>query len=350
LSYRASPYGPPPMECAVLDIGGNILGPALGLRQLGHRVHYWTNARLDCIRDSAQQAGILSQEPRFEAEVLIYAASFSDEQWASELGIQQDAELRPAEPLFGTIHPGQATYRNRWVASQIPRGQVLVLADMGDTSSTVSSYFRETSAIKLKREMIPGSSDPGVLPFPYLYQPHLLQAEMSGILDRLWGETGAIRQQETSGEAFFAGTVGHWRYMGKRTSLLAQWQRQNPDLPLRIQEGGLSLLQTWQELQRCDLALSLPGRGELCFRHHELAALGIPALALEDFHIQVPEAWRQAFPLQRSQVLDPTGMRAFYENHYHPMHAATCLVEAIQAGACERSSAHELRTGSAAQV
>ena len=72
------------MDCAVLDIGGNFLGPALGLRQLGHRVRYWTDSQHESIQQAAHMAGILEPEPVFQADVFFYAASFSDEQWASE--------------------------------------------------------------------------------------------------------------------------------------------------------------------------------------------------------------------------------------------------------------------------
>jgi len=65
------------MEFAVLDIGGNFLGPALGRRELGHE-----------------------------------------------------------EPLFCTAHPGQAEYRNRWITDPIGVGQALILCDMDDNPST----------------------------------------------------------------------------------------------------------------------------------------------------------------------------------------------------------------------
>jgi len=314
------------MEFAVLDIGGNFLGPALGLRELGHEVRYWTWSSLEVIQEVADLAGILEADPVFESDVLLYSAPFSDEQWASELGIQSDAELRPEEPLFCTAHPGQAEYRNRWITDQIGVGQALVLCDMGDNPSTSSPFFLETPALRLKRELLPWASHSGILSFPYLYEPHLLHAELTGLLDQLREDAPNLVPRH---EALFAGTVEHWRYMGRRASLLQQWQDHNSDLPLRTLEGGGSLLETWRELLGAELALSLPGRGELCFRHHELAALAVPALSLEEFRIEVPQAFRQAFPTSRNQVLDVRAMATFYAHHYHPSRAATQLLGLI---------------------
>lgn len=316
------------MEFAVLDIGGNFLGPALGLVELGHEVRYWPWSSQEVVREAASLAGILEEDPVFEADVLLYSASFSDEQWAGELGIHSDAELRPEEPLFCTDHPGQAEYRNRWVTDQIATGQALVLIDMGDNPSTSSPFFLETPALRLKRELLPWASHSAILSFPYLYEPHLLHAELTGLLDRLREEARHVVPRH---EALFAGTVGHWRYMGRRASMLEQWQDHNPDLPLRILPEGGTLLQTWRELPGAELALSLPGRGELCVRHHELAALSIPSLSLEDFRIEVPQAWREAFPTTRSQVLDVRGMASFYRHHYRPSRAAVRLLELVAA-------------------
>jgi len=117
--------------------------------------------------------------------------------------------------------------------------------------------------------------------------------------------------------------------MGRRSSLLELWKDRNPDIRLRVVDGGLTLIQTWRELQACGLALSLPGRGELCFRHHELAALGVPALAIEAFRIRVPEAWRRAFATEQAALLDREGMLAFYRDHYHPSRAAAYLLAAL---------------------
>ncbi|MEZ5987734.1 MAG: hypothetical protein R3F30_01135 [Planctomycetota bacterium] len=315
------------MDFAIIDIGGNLVGPTLGLRALGHRVRYWTNGQDPSVRRIAAWLGA-GDGPCLDAEVVVYAASFGDEHDCRLRGLQGDEPWWPDRPLEASVNPRQAEVREAWLDRHLPGPDRLVLVDMGD-AACLAPAFTARAGTRLKRELASPPRDAAapaeVSPFPFLYSPALLEVELAGQLHEVLLDP---RERGREPGALFAGTIDHWRYGGLRRRLLDELARARPALPVRV-AGDLPLVEAWRALQRHRIGLSLPGRGELCFRHHELAALGVPALALRPFGIRVPPAYRRAFPLRIEELPGAEDMRWFYDRHYHPRRAAEALLAAV---------------------
>ncbi len=325
------------MEIGVLDYGGNFCGPALGLALRGHSVHYRGVGGFEpgdpTLRHFAPTAPSQGGHPCFEAELepilgaplVIVAASFADETWCRELGIQGEAPVRPEDPLFASINPKQAEFRNRWLESRLGNIRRLVLVDMSDEGE-LDPWFCAHGESQLKRELPLWEERAGVRAFPYLYHPQLLRVEFAGQLDQtrvspqIFGRVGG---------AFFGGTLGHWRYGGRRRRILERVRRRYPKIPIQVAESGLTVLETWERMQWAQAGLYLPGKGELCFRLHELAAFGVPCWAPFEPSIQLPEAWLDVFRQDPEALALPTQMLSFYLHHYHPTKAADALCQAL---------------------
>ena len=321
------------MNIGILDYGGNFCGPALGLALLGHRVHYrgvggfepGDPTLLPFAPSPAAQGGHPSPEAELEpilgAELVILAGSFADEAWCRELGIQGDAPLRPEDPLFASINPRQAEFRNRWLEKRLGRIRRLVLVDMSDEGG-LDPWFLAHGDMRFKRELPLWEEADGVEPFPYLYHPQLLRTEFSAGLDAIRVSPDVLGR---GGGVFFGGTLGHWRYGGRRRRVLERARRKYPQIRIEAVESGLSVAQTWERLQWARAGLYLPGKGELCFRLHELAALGVPCWAPFEPSIRLPEAWLEVLRQDPSALAGPTQMLRFYLRHYHPREAGRYL-------------------------
>ena len=324
------------MDVSVIDIGGNFIGPALGFELLGHKVSYFSDRHggpFDFLR-SRFSANL--EQPLLHANLVIYAASFSDEAWALELDLQLDAPIKADEPFFSTINPGQARIRQKFLLPRLACVPNLVMVDMGDSGDVLDPDFLQFGMAHFKRELPVYGHGAKVQPFPFLYAPGLLDIEWRVELSDL--HLPPQKRQQRAG-ALFAGTIGHWRYFGRRRLLLSRFTTAHPEVQVQLIEGGYSQGRTWELLQEFEYGLYLPGRGDLCFRMHEAGALGVPMLRLQDFDIEVPKSYRQHFPMDPGLLKRPQEMLAFYMSTYHPVHAARWILERSGTSGLERPTA-----------
>lgn len=313
------------MDIGILDFGGNFAGPALGLLAQGHEVSYFRTGPRQPQESLLARLGWEVSQPHFRADLVIVAASFADEAWAYELGIQREAPLAPHDPFFFSINPLQRRARDRWLERRLRELEHrLVMVDMSDCGEVLDPFFAAHGTWRFKRELPSYGFETEVMPFPFLYHPSLLSMEWTVGLERM---ELPLEARQSRDEILFAGTVGHWRYFGRRRMLLDRIKRRFGAEALRVIEGGMTCVEVWNALQLCRAGLYLAGRGELCFRLHECAALGVPLLAAEELTIQVPDAWRRVFPRSLQELRQPAEMLAFYHKHYHPIRAAQYLLD-----------------------
>lgn len=320
------------MDISILDFGGNFAGTALGLSAHGHEVSYYSTPVVDAGESLLGRSGCQVEEPSFDGDLVLVAASFADEAWALELGIQHDAPVAPDDPLFFSINPLQRRVRDAWLE---PRLQAirsrLALVDMSDCGEVLDPFFARHGRWKFKRELpaygleVP-HGEAAITEFPFLYNKLLLNAEWTVGLDQ-FAVTREERQSQK--ELLFAGTVDHWRYFGRRRTLLHRFQERYPDAPVDVVTGGMTSREVWTALQRARAGLYLPGRGELCFRLHECAAFGVPLVMADEPTIRIPPAWRAVLPTDPSRICTPAAMLDFYREHYHPVRAAQYLLDRL---------------------
>ncbi len=318
------------MDIGILDFGGNWCGPALGLVLRGHSVRYRPVGGIeagDPILRRFESGGdpLPPIEQILEADLTILSASFADEVWARDVGIQREDPWSPGDPLFPSVNPKQRTVRDAWLEGVLPRARRLALVDMSDEAEP-DPWFLEVGDFRLKRELPLWWEGGGIRSFPFLYHPRLLRVEFEGGLESLRLGEG---ERAAEDRVFFAGTVRHWRYGGRRLRILEHLRRRHPGLRLEVVEEGFSLRRTWAELQRSRVGLYLPGKGELCFRLHELALFGVPCWAPFEPSIHLPETWRRVLPADLRFLPSPEEMLAFYLREYHPSRAADRLLEAL---------------------
>ncbi len=60
-----------------------------------------------------------------------------------------------------------------------------------------------------------------------------------------------------------------------------------------------------------------------------IQTIGVPAVAMEPWAVDVPEEWKKILPCELDQVLSPADMLRFYVEHYHPKRAAQWLLDSI---------------------
>lgn len=304
------------MDIGVVDFGGNFLGPALGLAGLGHRVRYEAPGAEALEAPLAQCFVPPAAGGPFDAPLVVVAASFADEAWAAAAGIQSDAPWNPSDPLFRSINPRQRRVRDAWLEERFARVRELVLVDMSDEGEPDPWFLRHGDR-RFKREC-PLWVDAALEPFPFLYHPLLLRVEFLGRDAEFRvgaAEHGAIDA------FFFAGTLRHWRYAGRRLRLLERARRRTRRRIVVVEEG-LTQRETWLALQRHRAGLYLPGKGELCFRLHELAFFGVPSWAPFEPSIRLPDPWRAVLAPDPDALPSPEDMLRFHLEHYHPRRAA----------------------------
>ncbi len=308
------------MDISVLDIGGNFAGPAIGLRALGHRVLYYRSEPSWLSRFRLAVA-----QPVFDADLVVVAGSFADEQRILTQGAEAPGKLFPDEPLAESPHPAQRAVRDLWLMPRLAATKELVFVDVSD-SSDVDAELLRFGGTYLKRECALG--DPlskEVSPFPFLYHPILLELEWC---DRLGGVLVPFEQRQQRNEILFAGMLSHERYANRREELFVRFATENPSVVTRSLHSS-SLGQVWEQLQCARASLYLAGAGQLCFRLHELAALGVPAIMPEPWTIDVPDAWHDILPPTLAQLRSPSDMLRFYRDHYHPKRAAEWLLRVV---------------------
>ncbi|MCB9880596.1 MAG: hypothetical protein H6832_13810 [Planctomycetes bacterium] len=315
------------MDIGILDFGGNFAGAALGLLAQGFEVSYFRTGPRKPQESLLARLGWEVSEPYLRADLVIVAGSFADEAWAYELGIQREAPLAPEDPFFFSINPLQRRVRDRWLEPRLRECEHrLAVVDMSDCGEMLDPFLAQHGNWKFKRELPAYGFDVPVEPFPFLYHPTLLTMEWSVGLDRLELPHEARQSRD---EIFFAGTLQHWRYFGRRRALIHRFQKRFPRESLRVIENGMTCVEVWNELQLARAGLYLPGRGELCFRLHECAAFGVPLVAAEELSISVPDAWTRMLPTDPSKLRSSAEVLAFYHKHYHPIRAAQWLLERI---------------------
>ena len=319
------------MDIGVLDFGGNFVGPTLGLMSLGHQVR-WFGARGVEAPMALTSRDAVAATPPLDAELLILAASFADESWAAEVGVQLDQPWDPKDPLRASINPQQRPVRDAWIDEYVDQKK-LVLVDVSDCGERLDPWFARRGIVRFQRERPIWDWPVEVEPFPFLYHPQMLELEFGG---RLVDIVLSPEVRKDRDEVLFCGTVDHWRYFGSRRRELTILESQtlaNAGVRVRVVPAGLPPLELWRELQHARAGLYLHGRGQLCFRLHELAILGVPIVSPLPWGIEVPDAWHEILRSDLGDLPAPLEVLSFYHDHYHPSRAAEWLLRGIEAAA-----------------
>ena len=318
------------MRIGILDVGGNFFGPAWGLKRLGHEIRYCPLGLADYLEELGRALFAYRDEPDFDVDLFVYAASFVDETWTAAAEIQPNAPVDPQQPMLPSIHPEQAKIRRRWLEERIARHPAVALVDLSDNDYFQDPWFEANGHWRFRRELATWRESEGVRAFPYLYQPALIWNEIVHGLESVHLPQG---MRGVLDELVFAGCVDHWRYRGSRARALSAIGDQHPALKLRL-EQRLPLGRVWELLQQARGGLYLHGGGQICFRLHELAALGVPALAPESFTVALPQGAESVLSNDPASLPAATDMLRFYVQSYHPVHAAEALLSHIGALTC----------------
>lgn len=309
------------MRISVIDVGGNFCGPSLGLVALGHEVHYFHDGDLRPVLANAFPHR--AQQPVLDADLIVIAASFGDEQRTAENHLYGDQPVDASSPFLSTLNPRQAEIRSAWLARHLPATTPKIVVDMSDDSERLAPSFRDFGDVRFKREWRPEHAAHGIDPFPFLYHALVLEFEVLGERQRFLRTPD---QRANLPCLRFAGNVEHDRYAGQRARWLQQIATLEPDFRVEVVGPNLPVVQTWEALQDGRAGIYLAGTGTLCFRLHEYAAFGVPILAFgfDDSHL--PSAWRDVLATSIAQVRSPVEMLQFYRDHYMPVRAAEHLL------------------------
>ncbi len=325
------------MRIGVIDVGGNFVGPAIGLQTLGHDVVYYHRGGLRP-RLAAAVGHVSEGDAPFDADLVVVAASFTDEGICARDRTHVDDPLDPTDPLLTTGNPDHAALRDEWLADRLAATNASVVVDMSDRAGPTPPGFLALGDRHCKRELELDPTEPGtgaVASFPFLYHSIILELEFAR---ELRSHIADPSRRAGLPALRFAGNVDHPRYAGQRRASLEALADRYPDLDVQTVGPGLPVLQTWRHLQEGIGGIYLAGSGALCFRLHEYAALGIPALAPDGVSPHLPEAWRHVLPRTVEEMRSPVEMVRFYRDHYHTAHAARWLL-GIARGACPASAA-----------
>jgi hypothetical protein len=316
------------MDISIIDFGGRFAGPALGFLAQGHRVAYFRCGPRHPQESLLARLGWEVDAPQIEADVVIMAASFADEAWAYEVGLQREAPLAPDDPFFHSVNPLQRRVRDRHLEKLLRKARLVVMVDMSDVADLLDPFFAGIGHAHFKRELPFYGLGGDVQSFPFIYHPGLLSMEWGVGLKNVELPADARRRRR---ELLFVGTIRHWRYFGRRRHMLEAFMRRHPQLPVRVVEEPLNILDAWKALQLCWGGLYMQGRGELCQRLHELSALAVPAIAAAELTIQVPDEWRRVLPTDPHDMVSPATMLDFYQKYYHPIRAAQWILDRLKA-------------------
>jgi hypothetical protein len=319
----------------VVDPAGLGLGPAIGLCQLGHAVRYsgWVANRA-ATGDVARMVQDLVQH-FFGAEVeatsggdedlLVIVDCFADRlrELESAAAVAAVAEGDP----FGDA-PGSSTYPRRlaaWRDRIAASGGRTVVVDLSDCAAPREIGFEAVpGAVLLQRE---AAAPVGPWqPFPFLYNTVVLWLEHR-LPRKQWWVPSARRPRHH--DWVFCGTVDHGRYGGRRRRLLADCRERWPHLRSCVRTDGafadvVKLVQT----ARC--GLDLPGVGDVCFRRHELLALGVPVWRPVEAPANLPRGLEAVVCAAPDDLLDLPAefVAAVYAERYSPVAAARTLLTA----------------------
>ncbi|MCA8942557.1 MAG: hypothetical protein KDB80_08390, partial [Planctomycetes bacterium] len=310
------------MRIQVVDVGGNFIGPTLGLLTLGHDVEYFHNGPLRPVL--AEAVAARTDTPDLAADLVVVAASFGDEMRTRAAGEFGDHPTDPDDPFLSTLNPDQARIRADWLTENLPHASQSVLVDMADDSHWIAPELCELGDVRLKREWRPTHLESNIEAFPFLYHALVLEAEVLDEMDHFLRPPDA---RERLPCLRFAGAVEHARYAGRRRRWLEQLASLEPNFRVEVVGPRLPAVQTWEALQHGYAGIYLEGTGSLCFRLHEYAALGVPTLAFGFDPSHLPAAWRGVLAGSTTTVKSPVEMLQFYRDHYMPIRAAEWLLE-----------------------
>jgi len=327
------------VRIGVLDLNGFALGPAIGLRDLGHVVDYVPaepaaeGSRTDELKRELL-LGVFGRERGTldpGADLLVLSDSFADQLWALEQGIQLQAPLDPARPLAESINPLAHDLRLPLFRELAGRARRLAVLDGSDRPAPRSVQVeRLAGAALLAREVPLAEAERAWRPYPFLYNMLMLVVERCRPREHWFLP---FERRRYLWDWFFGGTIDHPRYGGKRAAWIEELRRAWPAARGRLVQDGSGFKGILAQAQASLWGLDLPGNGELCFRLHEYLALGIPFLRPLPWGIVVaPEVASVCRPEP-----DPRGrpsggsVLAVYEQAYCPRAAAQALLAAVGA-------------------
>jgi hypothetical protein len=322
------------VEISILDFPGVFLGPALGLVELGHRVRYFISGNpfhTEAAGMGHEKVLIIDRAfgrgepaPVWDADLVVYVESFSDAAWAMSIGCQLQAPYRPDDPLADSINPLQLELRLVSLAPRLMQLKNLVVVDMSDLHAPEHAAFASLPGIKLRREKKKQSADRS-RPFPFLYHPTLLALEYAADRD---GWFLPRHKRTRAFDLYFAGSVDHPRYEGTRRESIDRIGRSWPGLRVGI-DTGVPYNEVLARLQCSTAGIYLPGRGELCFRAHELLALGVPGFCLEPFGIYTAPGVERALSTRFPPATTHEEVLEVYRESYSPRRSAEALLAEI---------------------
>lgn len=323
------------MYVSILDLNGFLLGVALGLRELGHRVAYHsgdeglaadhtvTRMRRDLVAQLGPQPG----GPDPDADLLVVCDAFADQLHAAAAGLHDAAPFDPAHPLRPSLHPDVRGARAAVLGELLARARgAAVVVDGSDACALRPTAFDAIPGLVcLAREVEADAAPGGWLPFPFLYHPVVLWMEYLRPRSEWFVPLPArLRRWDW----VFCGTLSHSRYGGRRAAAVRAMERRFPRARGLVMPEGCTYDRVLAALQSTGSGLDLPGAGELCFRLHEYLALAVPIVRLEPFTHVVPEGLQRllrATPDPRD-LPSPEEVLATYAECYAPRFAARMLL------------------------
>ncbi|MCC6670442.1 MAG: hypothetical protein IT458_05230 [Planctomycetes bacterium] len=334
---------------SILDLNGFLLGVALGLRELGHRVAYHsgdeglaadhtvTRMRRDLV---AQRLGPQPGGPDPDADLLVVCDAFADQLRAAAAGLHDAAPFDPAHPLRPSLNPCVRGARAAVLGELLARARgAAVVVDGSDACAPRPAAFDAIPGlVRLAREVEADAAPGGWLPFPFLYHPVVLWMEYLRPRSE-WFVPLPVRLRRW--EWVFCGTLSHPRYGGRRAAAVRAMEQRFPRARGLVMPEGCTYDRVLAALQSTGSGLDLPGAGELCFRLHEYLALAVPIVRLEPFSHVVPEGLQRLLRATPEPELLPTpeDVLATYAGSYAPRFAARVLLRAAGAGAGSASRA-----------
>ena len=317
----------------VVDPGGHGIGVAIGLRELGHEVHY---VAAHAFREDDSLMGQMRVElvdrmfgggdsEASEPDLLVLVDVFADH--------LRCLERREAPVGKDVTHPLQAdggvmVYPLRlghFIARAQAAGRVAVI-DMSDSCEQREVVFDAMPNVQLFAREVHGSGDGRWQALPFLYNFTMLWLEYTRPKEQWLVAENRPQQWDWA----FCGTIDHERYGRRRELAIALLAKRWPELR-GVVMGQLSFQQVLVVLQSVRAGLDLPGVGELCFRMHECLALGTPVLRPLSPNVSLPAGLAAVVVADPSDLPDcnVNHVRAVYAEHYAPIAAARWLLAAM---------------------
>lgn len=318
----------------VVDPGGNGVGLAIGLLELGHRVRY-VPAREGTVVGRMERMRLELVDRMFgggdafagEPELLVLVDVFADhlhclEQRAGDVGTAE-----PRDPLQADagvlIYPKRLEY----FCERALRAENVAVVDLSDRGGPREPAFEGMPHVRrFAREVGDGDERGRWQPFPFLFNTTMLWLEYTCPQEQWW-----VENRSQSWDWGFCGTIDHERYGGYRRRRIEELAARWPHLrgAVLVRRPFLDVLGALQSVR---FGLDLRGAGELCFRMHECLALGVPVWRPDAGRVQLPGGLSDLVftDPQEAPQMSPAEVRAGYLCHYGPMAAARWLLDGVQ--------------------